>query len=275
MGVRTPAELDQKELNPALEAWAKVERGSSRSLASFRRQEIEDMLSTVLRPVWQACQQSYSLLKDWDELSGVEQMTGRDLEAFTRHMQHIDDDGKFARQDSAKRAVFRLAEWEDAKEQYGISLVWGDSLVREHACLEGEIVRGELHHLPTDDRSDLWALESTQPWLRVRQGDELILMKSDNPQTCIVEGMSRKGSKLRLLLRTQAKPENLPKGEQCDWATGIPDWFRMVRERGKIARNLQELPATHQTPGSEEAAAQKAEWKSGMDDPLLAVEGMR
>ena len=274
MGVRTPAELDQAELHPALEAWAKVERGSSKSLASFRRQEIEDMLSGVLRPIWQACQKTLALLSDLPTLPGTDQMMERERQAFERHMQHLDEGGNFARQDSSRRAVFRLAEWEDAKEQYGWALVWGDALSRERAVLEGEVVRGELSHLPTDERQDLWVLESAQPWLRVRVGDELVLMNRDNPQMCLVEGMSRKAGHLRLLLASRAKNGGLPEGEVCDWASGMPDWYRMNRERGKIARNLQEMPLTHQE--AEEGAPPKMpEWKNGMDDPLAGVEALR
>jgi len=273
MGAKTDAYMDQKELAPALEAWAKVERSSSSSLASFRRQEIEDMLQKVLRPIWNSTLQAKSYSDDWPILEGIDELRQREREAFEYHMTHLSNDGKFSRSDSPMRAIYSLAEREDAAEQYQAAAVWGDRMHREKACLDGDILRGRVEHLPTDHGNNLVVI-STQRWLRIRRGDELVLMDGEDRIAAVVENLVRRGNETRVLLHTNSTRTIPAVGQITDWSGSAPDWYRIHSERGKIARNLGELPVTHQT-APEAAKAPKAPTWDGNNDPLAAIEDMR
>jgi len=274
MGVKTDALMDNKKLAPALEAWVKVERSSSSSLASFRRQEIEDMLAEVLKPIWRASHGAYSYASELKPMLDVEQLRKRERSAFEYHMAHLADGGKFSRTDSSMRAIYSLAEREDAQEQYHSALIWGDRLVRERACLEGEILRGTTTHLPTDAGNKL-VIISNQRWLKIRRGDEIVLMNGEQRVRAVVEDLTRSGDQTKVLLSAgnqAAWPEN---GVASDWAMSSPDWQRIHSERSKISRNLEEVPQTHQAEEAPEIESQPPNNDVKGGDPLATIEAMR
>ena len=276
MGARTESLFDVKTLGPALEDWAKVERGGSRSLTSFRRQEIEDMLREVLEPIFEATSQAVLAVQDMKLplLEGLSQVCQRDREAFEYHLSHIAADGKFARRDNASRAAYGLAEREDALQQWEASLLWGDPVRRARAEVDGEILSGLSTSLPSEE-GDFMVVTSSQRGLRIRRGDELTWMENGS-SVAVISEISQQGSETRVLLSVRPAQDQLPSdGEISQWAGSPPDWFRLSSERGNIARSLKSLPETHQVEPDDSVSPSAPLWDDSQVDPLAALEGLR
>lgn len=271
MGARTDARMDIEKLNPALEGWSKVERGGSRSLASFRRQEIEDILREVLEPIWHSTCKVIEATESLglQELGAVEHFWERDRYSFEEHMNHMQEGGRFSRRDSVRSATYALAEAEDALQQLEASRLWEDPLRLAQARVEGEVLCGINRNLPSSE-GDFVAVDSEQRWLTVRVGDTLECMQRE----CrgVVREIRREADRTTVLLAVSALPED---GATSDWAPGRPDWFRLARERRNIARALAEMPSTHAEESGEGAAPGVPGWDPSDPDPLEALEALR
>lgn len=271
MGARTDARLDIEKLNPALEDWSKVERGGSRSLASFRRQEIEDILREVLEPIWIATCRAIDATESLNlkELGAVSQFWERDRYSFEEHINHMQEGGRFSRRDSVRSATYALSEAEDALQQLEASRLWEDPLRLAQARVEGDVLHGINRNLPSPG-GDFVAVESEQRWLTVRVGDTLECMQRESRG--VVREIRREGGLTTVLLSVSALPED---GDAGDWAPGRPDWFRLARERRNIARALAEMPPTHaEETGGEESPILPI-WEPADPDPLEVLEELR
>ena len=275
MGAKTDAHLDLEQLSPALDGWSKVERGGSRSLASFRRQEIEDLLLSVLDPIYLASSQAIDCIEGLGlrPLKGLDELWERDVAAFERHMQRISEGGRFSRRDSTSSAAYGLAESEDALEQWRACRLWDDPLSLAQARVDGAVLHGVAHLLPAQQGSFL-VLETDQRWLRVRIGDELHYMQGSAKAS--VESMVREGDKTKVLLSLSGSGHQIPQEDElCDFASAPADWFRLASQRGNLSRALQEMPTTHSEPQEGESSPPSPAGEEGDLDPLQMVEELR
>lgn len=273
MGVRSDARFDEEVLNPAIEGWLKVEKGGSRSLASFRRKEVEDALLSVLQPIDSAVRQAMQELLSLrlEPLHGIAELWARDRRAVEWHLQRMEDGGRFARRDDAARAAYGLAESEDALEQWEASRLWFDPLYRAKGRSEGNVLSGAC--VKEDVNGETYCrVVSDQEWLRIRVGDQLNLIPGG--ASGVVEGISRGETGSEVLLRITGSADDLPDaGEGADWGGQAPDWHRLSGHRGNLSKALSEPPPTH-LPDQDESPEAPV-WSEEQGDPLIALEELR
>ncbi len=274
MGAKTDAAMDAASLDPALVQFAKVDRGGASGLRSFRRKEIEDLLRGVLAPVYDGVQDAVAAVNGLGlaPLDGLADLCERERDSLAQHLAHIDSGGNLSKRDTAKAAVFALAEREDAVEQWVAAKLWGDPLERARARFEGDILHGACQ--PAGDGLT-FTVESSQRWLRCRRGDELHWMGCPDSR-CAVNGLARSGHLTLVSVTFRPDAARLPAaGQAADFAKAAPNWKRIWFERGKIKRTLRDMPVTHQSESEEARAPAAPQWTAGTDDPAAAVEALR
>ncbi len=281
MGIKTDPEFDRALLEPRVKAY-NVARRSGASAAALGRlaAPIGDALEPVVLAIYMAVQGAVQLLLgagllELGELSALER---REAEAFEGFMASRAAGYHLPLRDSARAAVYKLTEREDATETVRAAVLGGDRVAQAQARLDGTILMGRVQNPRTArvgprQTEYRFELESRQPVLRVRRRDELRLLSDPRLSVLVTELRRTAGTTtVSLLVRSGQRAVGLPvAGAQLELGSGLPDWGQLVRKRGQLKRRLAVTPWTHEAAGIPAARARAG----APSDLLAAVEALR
>lgn len=243
LGIRTTPEFDQ-QLQAKVQEYLKP---GSPGLRSARQRAIQDLLKEVFTQTVTAVKQGLAYVEDMnlEPLAALEVIRNREVREFHRFMAHEKNDGRFAKQDNPRMALYRLAIMEDATEQWKQAQIWGDPVTLAQACLEGDVLAAKV----TAHRGTSCTLVSEQSQLRVRSGDTLQLMSNPAPgrsSQLLVQRVTRVGARCEVQLQANAEEHLPPISDQIQYfASQPPSWNMLGINLKKISRRLQNPAITH------------------------------
>jgi hypothetical protein len=280
MGVKTDPEFDRNELAPLVGAYNRA-RKENAPPAEIRRRAaaIEAKLSPIVTTIYDAVQRALGYLQGFQPAGVLSELSTRECQEFESFMNARDRGMPLPYRDNPKAAAFKISEREAAVQNLQRGSLYGDEMAQARARLDGTILNGII-----SNRSDTkvgrktiqrFTVETTQTNLHLRSADELALLR-DPRLRCVVEDVSRAGAATRVSFLVTAgmncvgAPQD---GTVVDLAPPPPEWFRLIKQRQKMAARLSERPWTHGEVGL--PAPQAAPTAARPNDLLAAVESLR
>lgn len=137
---------DRCSLQPLLDAFNRA-RGDDESpeAVDTHGTGIVNLVTETLEPAWQATWRAHRLLRALPEGRTVVDRWKTDRQAWTRHMQRVNEGQAFFRtRDSVKQAAWILASFEEAQEVLNIGEALDDPLVLAGLVANGEALYGQV-----------------------------------------------------------------------------------------------------------------------------------
>ncbi|RWH76942.1 MAG: hypothetical protein EOQ86_20225 [Mesorhizobium sp.] len=279
MGAKTDPRFDTEELQPAVALFNKARQEGDVRAQAFHAGRIQQMLETVIRPIYTATQRAMAILDQprWKENTALEALGAQEAADFARFMQNRDAGYRLPYNDSAKAAAFKIVARERTVDNVEAAFIRHDRAARERGAESGRVLRGTIVErdkvkLAPYKFETRMVLSTPQDSLHLRAGDEI--WNLDDPKLCLrvteierrgpfswVSGIVEKGKKAALQLNI---------GDVLDLGAQDPDWDASIREFAQMSTRLAAQPWTH----SEAMPAAAPSTKPRPNDLLAAVERM-
>ncbi|MBY0611097.1 MAG: hypothetical protein K2P80_02825 [Beijerinckiaceae bacterium] len=279
MGTKTDPRFDTEELQPAVALFNKARQEGDVRAQAFHADRIQQMLETVIRPIYTATQRAIAILGRpcWKENIALEALGAQEAADFARFMHNRDAGYRLPYNDSAKAAAFKIVARERTVGNVEAAFIRHDHAMRERGAESGTVLRGTIVErdkvrLAPYKFETRMVLSTPQESLHLRTGDEI--WNLDDPKLCLrvteivrrgplswVSGIVEKGKKAALVLNI---------GDVLDLGPKDPDWDASIREFAQMSTRLDAQPWTH----SETMPAAAPLTKPRPNDLLAAVERM-
>ncbi len=279
MGAKTNPGFDTDELQPAVALFNKARQENDVRAQDFHAGRIQQMLETVIRPIYTATQRAMALLSQprWKENPALDALGEHEAADFAQFMQNRDDGYRLPYNDSPKAAAFKIVARERTVDNVEAAFVRHDNAARERGAESGTVLRGTIVErdkvrLAPRKFETRMVLTTPQESLHLRAGDEM--WNLDDPKLCLkvtdverrgpfsfVSGVVQEGKKAALLLDI---------GHVLDLGPKDPDWGASAREFVQMSRRLAAPPWTH----SDAMPAPSPPTKPRPNDLLADVERM-
>jgi hypothetical protein len=281
MGVKTDPEFDRGILEPRVSAYNGARRAGA-GAAELRQRAglIQQVLEPVVRTIYDGTQRAIRILSSMKlpPLSGLQNLDERERDEFEAFMRSRDAGHHLPLRDKPKPAVFKLAAREDAADNYEAAVLCGDDFGRARARLAGRITYGKVEnprrtHLGPRLYRYEFDVVSRQRVLHVRVRDELAGL--DDPRLRVsVANIHREGTVTRISLEIMhgKRSVGLPlAGTTLELTKVVPEWDRLIRTRGQLAKRLAVTPWTHE----ERDIPPVTRVRRPPRDPLAKIEELR
>lgn len=279
MGAKTDPSFDTEQLQPAVALFNKARQENDTQAQAFHAGRIQQMLETVIRPIYTATQRAMAILGQprWKDNPALGAFGEQEAAEFARFMQNRDAGHRLPYNDSPKAAAFKIVARERTVDNVGAAFIRHDRAARERGAESGTVLRGTIVQrkkikLAPYKFETRMVLSTPQESLHLRAGDEI--WNLDDPKLCLrvteierrgpfswVSGIVEKGKKAALLLDI---------GDVLDLGPQDPDWNASIREFAQMSTRLATPPWTH----SEAMPAPSPSTKPRPNDLLAAVERM-
>lgn len=105
-----PTGFDTDELQPAVALFNKARQENDVRAQDFHAGRIQQMLETIIRPIYTATQRAMALLSQprWKENPALDPLGGQEAADFAQFMQNRDDGYRLPYNDSPKAAAFKI-----------------------------------------------------------------------------------------------------------------------------------------------------------------------
>ncbi|MEQ1941295.1 hypothetical protein ABMA32_02605 [Mesorhizobium sp. VNQ89] len=279
MGAKTDPSFDAAELQPAVALFNKARQDGDVRAEAFHAGRIQQMLETVIRPIYAATQRAMAILDRprWKANAALDILGRQEAAHFARFMQNRDAGYRLPYNDSAKAAAFKIVARERAVDNVEAASIRHDRAARERGAESGRVLRGTIVgrdkvKLAPYTFETRMVLSTPQESLHLRAGEEI--WNLDDPKLCLrvtgierrgpfswVSGIVEKGKKAALLLNI---------GDVVDLGPHDPDWDASIREFAQMSTRLAVPPWTH----SEVMPPPVPSTRPRPNDLLAAVERM-
>ena len=279
MGAKTDPGFDTEELQPAVALFNKARQENDTRAQAFHAGRIQQMLETVIRPIYTATQRAMAILGQprWRDNPALDALGEQEAADFAQFMQNRDAGHRLPYNDSPKAAAFKIVARERTVDNVEATFIRHDRATRERGAESGTVLRGtiverEKVRLAPRKFETHMVLSTPQESLHLRAGDEI--WNLDDPKLCLrvteierrgpfswVSGIVEKGKKAALLLNI---------GDVLDLGPQDPDWDASIREFAQMSKRLETQPWTHAEAMPEPAPSAKQR----PNDLLAAVERM-
>ncbi|MDF1667617.1 MAG: hypothetical protein P1V97_38120 [Planctomycetota bacterium] len=280
-GSKTSPDFDRDILNPLVTEYNVARRdGANPSRLTFLAGQIEDALAPIVLNIYEKTQKAIQLLKEAElpELIHLGELEARETDSFQSFMKSRDKGYRMSLRDKPKASVFKMAEREDAEENYQAAILASDSVAQAEAILSGKALEGKVTNprkvkLAPRRFDLLFELISDQEILHLREGSKLSLKDDPRYQVTVVSLQRRSGHAIISLKVTRGKrTHGLPKdGAKQFWLLSAPDWHRLRNERKQFKERLAKTPWTHNSNETAPVLPSRA----APVDPLALVEALR
>ncbi len=254
MGAKTDPGFDTAKLQPEVGLFNKARQQNDVRAQAFHANRIEQMLETVIRPIYTATQRAMALLSQprWKDNPALEMLGEQEAADFAQFMQNRDDGYRLPYNDSPKAAAFKIVGRERTVTNVEAAFVRHDHAARERGAESGTVLRGTLVERHKDRLAPRkfetrLVLTTPQESLHLRAGDEI--WNLDTPKLGLkvthverrgpfsfVSGVVHEGMKAAALIDI---------GEVLDLGPKNPDWGASAREFGQMGTRLASTPWTH------------------------------
>ncbi|MGC5053637.1 hypothetical protein ACLQ2S_19525 [Micromonospora sp. DT48] len=197
-GPATDPEFDNRLLAPAIAAYAEAEGDEAARVEAYA--ELERLLRSQLTPTWELMWRGVGLLRALPPGARVATRWDGDRDAFTAHVEHLDEDGPpQPRRDGAVAAAARLHRLERAAAAYAVQRAYDDPLVMAEYRLTGEAFVGEVLLADPTRIDDSGRRPVLRPRIQLMTTESVLL-----PVGATLSSPTRPGQKARLVSVTPA-----------------------------------------------------------------------
>lgn len=277
MGAKTDPGFDTSELQPAVALFNKARQENNTRAQDFHAGRIQQMLETVIRPIYTATQRAMALLSlpRWKANPAIEALGEAEATSFAQFMQNRDDGHRLPYNDSPKAAAFKIVARERTVDNVDAAFVRHDHAARERGAESGTVLRGtvverEKVRLAPRKFETRMVLSTPQESLHLRAGDQIWHL--GDPKLCLrVISVERRGpfSFVSGIVEKGVRAvTSLNVGDMLDFGAEDPDWGTTIREFSQMSTRLANQPWTH----SDALPAAAPSTKPRPNDLLAAVE---
>lgn len=254
MGAKTDPGFDTAQLQPEVALFNKARQANDTGAQQFHAGRIQQMLETVIRPIYTATQRAMAILQQprWKQSAVLDALGKQEAADFAQFMQNRADGYRLPYNDSPKAAAFKIVARERTVSNVEAAFIRHDHAARERGAESGKVLRGTLVErdkvklAPRKFETRL-VLTTPQESLHLRAGDKI--WNLDDPKLCLrvtdvarrgpfsfVSGVVQHGMRAALLLDI---------GTVLDLGPENPDWGASAREFAQMGTRLAAQPWTH------------------------------
>lgn len=279
-GAKTDPDYDHLVLQPLVTQYNSARRkGADPDKIEALGELIENALAPVVLRIYQQTQKALQTLKDSElpELDQLEALRERDWQSYRRFMDSREKGFPVTSKDSARAAIYRYAERQDAEDNYEATLTVGDELARARAMATGHVLNGQVLSTQIEKigpRSKRLSFEfsSNQSVLRLRPGTELHWIKDSRLVVRVEDIRFEEGvSHISMVMSKGQRLFGLPEiDSRMYFVPNTPNWNDFRRDCKQFKKRLLKPAWTHS-----QRDLPKAIVGVSVDDPIRALEELK
>ena len=248
MGVKTDPKYDRYTLQPAIEDF---HRATSAGEVAFHHGRIQQMLETVIRPIYTATQRAIALLNapHWQPNGALDALAEQEAREFERFVIARDEGHHLPYHDKPKAAAIKIVARERAASNVEAARLRYDRAAREKGVVKGSVLRAQVVDvIKKQVRPKLYEyqleLSSHQVSLHLRVGD--VLWTLEEPKISFrIDGVERRGPFTwitGMVINGKRAANRLDRGVTFDFGPSAPEWERIGSELSQMSTRLFNRP---------------------------------
>lgn len=255
MAVKTDPRFDRTTLQPAIEDYNRARSaGEQEPVIAFHHARIQQMLGSVIRPIYAATQRAISLLAAprWQPNPALDALAEQEAQEFARFIAGREAGFRLPYRDRPKAAAMKIAARERAVSYLEAGLLRHDRAAREKGVVSGSVLRGQAVDIRKQKiRARLFeydfVLSSHQDSLHLRTGDVLWTL-DDREVSLRIDGVERRGPFTWVtgrVLHGKNAVKHMSLGASFDFGPKAPNWRGIGNELNQMSVRLTNAPWTH------------------------------